>query len=619
MVSRTPDTMLSSEVEAQRLSVLVTSLPDAVLVEDATRHIVLVNEAFCVLFAPGAKPEHLLGADCAAAATQSSQLFVDPPGFIQRVDAILAARKRVMSEVLQMADGRTVERDFMPVDTGGEDLGLMWLYRDVTQARRTVSALVYARDAAEEANRAKSDFLATMSHEIRTPLNAVLGMTELAMDTEDPRLRQDLLSGVLTNARALLARVEDILDLSSIESGDWSPVEESFDPAALLADVAASFRPRVVGKPVELRAVALNVPAGCIGDPGRIRQVLTNLVHNAVRFVASGHIELRAEPSVSAGDVTGLMLTVSDTGPGIESDEIAHVFERFRQGRLGRAQRTGSGLGLAICKEIIDRLGGTIHVDSEPGVGTTFRIFVPVWWTDQAPRAVEPQPKTFANSKNPRRVLVMDDTDDARFYVAEALTRAGHKVFQAASGPEALDLLRLEPVDLVLADVEMPGMDGLAFTRALRVMERFTGATPTRVVALTAHALAEWRDRCRDAGMDGFLAKPIARAELLKQVDALAAAEPMFEVDDQVNKAFLGRVVEAMTEARANLAAGDLEEVRRAGHRLKGTGGMFGHDELTRLGAGLEVAAKASDVAAAATAIHAILAEIQRVNRTAGR
>ncbi len=389
--------------------------------------------------------------------------------------------------------------------------------------------LARAKQAAEQASRAKSAFLANMSHEIRTPMNGVLGMAELLEHTPLDAQQRKFASTIRGSARALMGLLNDILDLSKIDAGRLRLDPQPFDLREVLQECVDLMAPRASQKGVRL-AAEFDIPPGArvavVGDALRLQQVVNNLLGNAVKFTAQGEVNLslRRAPDAPSGT---WRICVRDTGMGIDADTLPRLFEPFAQADAETARRHGgTGLGLAISRELVHAMGGEIDVQSTPGQGATFCVTVAFpAATTVPPRRGQSPPPPSRPLLAARTVLVAEDNPVNQVYVQAQLEALGHTVHLAANGEEALALLERTPVDLVLMDCHMPVLDGYAATRALRERER---ADPSRrrvpVMALTASAMAEDQQRCVAAGMDGFLSKPFTRDEL---VHALARAPGM--------------------------------------------------------------------------------------------
>ena len=393
-------------------------------------------------------------------------------------------------------------------DATGQIVRLVGVNQDITERKRLEEDLARSRDAAEAANRAKSAFLATMSHEIRTPLNGVIGMANLLEQTRLAEDQRDMVVTITSSGRHLLTVINDILDFSKIEAGRFDLETIPFRPRHSLREALEPFAPAAMAKGLVIDTqVASTVPDLVVGDPGRLRQILTNLVGNAVKFTDAGRVTVTLAGSPTAEDRMALDITVTDTGIGMTPEQQRCLFQPFVQADATITRRFGgSGLGLAICKRLAELMGGSIVVASTPGQGTTFRVRVLLGTTTAGTaKVVTPLPTTSRRA----RILVVEDNPVNQRVVTLMLKHLGHESVLAMDGREALDLLARERFDAVLMDCQMPVMDGLAATRALR-----DPATPVLnhripVIALTANAMQGDREDCLAAGMDDFLAKPI--------------------------------------------------------------------------------------------------------------
>jgi signal transduction histidine kinase/ActR/RegA family two-component response regulator len=401
-----------------------------------------------------------------------------------------------------------------------------------------------AHDAAQAASRAKSQFLTNMSHEIRTPLNAVIGISEILLETELSDQQRDHLHTVIDSGGALLAVVNDILDYSRIEAGKIELANVAFDLDELLGNTLRSLAVRAEQKGLELSCqLDADVPRALRGDPGRLRQVIANLVVNAITFTEQGEVEVR----VAREPDGALRFSVRDTGMGIDPGDIDRLFESFEQADKSSSRRFGgTGLGLSISRGLVELLGGTIAAHSTPGGGSTFTFTARLAASDPRPgedhraatrvlRAPFPAARPTAARAGesdaatrlaPQRLLLVEDSIPNQKVAVAVLEPHGHSVVVASDGQEALARFAAEEFDAILMDIQMPGMDGFACTAAIRSAEARTGGH-VPIIAMTAHALAGDREKCLAAGMDDYVSKPIRRDELFRALASVIQSKDL--------------------------------------------------------------------------------------------
>jgi PAS domain S-box-containing protein len=419
---------------------------------------------------------------------------------------------------------RRSDGTILDVETTSDDVTIdgrecrIALYNDVTERNRVAAEAALAHDRAVEASNMKSAFLANVSHEVRTPMNGVIGMTEMLLQTRLDDEQRTYAQQVEQSSAHMLAIINDILDISKIETGHLAldifdfELEETIKEACSAAAALA----RAKGLRLEVQ-IAGDVPRRARGDGRRLHQVLANLLANAVKFTTTGVITVHVSATPVTHDATRIRAAVTDTGIGIQPESLQRIFEPFTQADVSTTRLYGgTGLGLAIAREIIDLMGGTIDADSTPGHGSTFSFEVNL----AAPMAstTSPRPAAAANGSSastwstPPLVLVAEDSQINQIVASRVLERCGCRVDIVGDGAQALQALAARRYDAVLMDCQMPGMDGYAATRELRRREQGTEHTP--VIAMTAHAMTGDRERCIEAGMDDYISKPVRHVDL---------------------------------------------------------------------------------------------------------
>lgn len=401
--------------------------------------------------------------------------------------------------------------------------------RDVTARHLIAEQLIEAKITAEHASRQKAEFLANMSHELRTPLTAILGLHDLLHSDPTLSAKQERYLTMASNAgRSLLGIVNDVLDLSKIEAGEIAIQSVSFDLAQFAETCHHLALPQADAKSIYCRVHLSGDPVVLVGDAARLQQIVLNMLTNAVKFTETGGVDLRLS---YRKDTSKLRIEVSDTGIGIAEDKVPLLFERFTQADESITRRYGgTGLGLAICKRLTELMGGEIGLRSKVGSGTT------VWLEIHLEQAVSAEKsktgQTNISSSAKYHVLLAEDNELNQEIISAILEQLGHTVTRVGDGVAAMNAVQSgDPFDVVLMDLQMPVMDGLSATRAIRVGEVANRRVPTPIIGLTANAMVEDVERCRSAGMQAHVAKPIEWGQLISAIDKVASKAPTLAPD----------------------------------------------------------------------------------------
>ncbi|MDQ2077659.1 ATP-binding protein [Marinimicrobium sp. ABcell2] len=548
-----------------------------------------------------------------------------------------------------------------PLWTGnGEQLGGVMVFHDITRSKRVEKVLREATNRAEEASRIKSEFLANMSHEIRTPLTAVLGFADLLLDPglgESDRL--NYIQAVRRNGQHLLGLINDVLDLSKLQADKVQVERADFSLHQLLHEVVSVMQVRAHEKGLHFNVVYDTPIPICIhNDAMRIRQILFNLISNAIKFTHRGSVTLRCRCLDPGTEASRLELAVCDTGIGMSEEEIEELFKPFQQANLSTSRKYGgTGLGLAICRALIKVLGGEIQVESRLGEGSVFRLVmqqpVDVDAEMVAEHFLHPddhETETLLSNVSEElsgRILLAEDGLDNQLLISTILRRQGLEVDIAGDGEQAVDralqaLYDEQPYDLILMDMQMPRLDGYGAAAKLR-LKGYAGP----IVALTAHAMAGERERCIAAGCDDYLTKPISRSILFAAVQsylqrardgdlppvesaALSTETPNTEKPihstyasdpemQELVEGFVERLPAFVQDIQAAYDGGDTDALRRLAHQLKGSAGGYGFLPVSQVAATLEAAAlqpeSANELGSAMTQLTQTCARVQRVSQ----
>ncbi|EHQ27717.1 ATP-binding protein [Mucilaginibacter paludis] len=637
-----------------RLSATISNLNEAVLLEDENRKIVLANASFCKMFNLKADPQSLVGLDCRGSAEESKFHFKDEAGFVVRIENLLKDRKTAVGDVLELKDGRILNRDFIPINIAGNYIGHLWKYLDITEQKiaqdairrreekyrriienmnlgllevdteeciifanqsfcditgflpneligvnaaklflgnrdeesmkekrelrkqgisdayelkiktkagdhkwmlisgaplyddqkkltgsigihlditgqkRLESDLIEAKKIAEESSRAKEIFLANMSHEIRTPINAILGLSRLLTKTTQNSQQRTYTEAIIKSAENLIVIINDILDLTKIEAGQIQIENIEFNLADLIKQLEGVLRYKTEEKGLEFDATtSVHVPPVLMGDPYRINQVLLNLVGNAIKFTEKGGIEVWCKLVDQQKDVNEIQFTVKDTGVGMEPEYLKHIFTNFSQEDASITRKHGgTGLGLSISRQLVELMGGKIHVESTKGLGTviSFTLLLPTGKIESVSQLSDGSVEVKQNYRAliNREILLVEDNEFNRLLASTILNTYGAVVTEAWNGKIATQMVQEKNFDLIVMDVQMPVMNGFEASRYIR--QTLKSAVP--IIALTANAIKGEDIKCYEAGMNEYITKPFEEKYLINLICSVLKNKP---------------------------------------------------------------------------------------------
>ncbi|MEQ1756670.1 MAG: ATP-binding protein, partial [Micropepsaceae bacterium] len=611
---------------------LIESNIDALMTTDPSGIITDVNKQMEAL--TDCTRDELIGAPF-------KDFFTDPDRAEAAIKLVLGEKKVTDYELTARArDGKQTVVSYNATTFYDRERTLQGVFaaaRDVTERKRVEVELRLAKAAAESASRTKSDFLASMSHEIRTPMNAIMGIADLLAKTELSEEQNKFVQIFRRAGDNLLNLINDILDLSKVEASQLELEQTDFslhDHLGIVTDMVAA-RAREKGLDLVCE-IAPNVPTDLIGDPTRLRQVLLNLLGNAIKFTQSGKVSLQVTLDAGTSVPTALRFTVSDTGMGIPAVKLGQVFERFTQGDTSTTRRFGgSGLGLTISKRLVELMGGRIAVQSKVNEGSVFSFAVPFEISAGANRRTAVPVGAGPETPLPTlRILLVEDSPDNCTITTAYLEDTPYRLEIAENGAIACDMYKTGGYDLVLMDRQMPVMDGLTATQTIRAWEQAAGRPTTPIIALTASALKGDREMCLAAGCTAFLTKPIKQEVLLQAIkDHCIVAHsssspesgrlevPMGRAKSRLSErtpAYLQNCRQNVVSIQAALDQVDFETVKYLGHQMRGSGGAFGFQTITDIGAALQLAAESADAVASRKWVGELSIHLDRVEAVSG-
>jgi PAS domain S-box-containing protein len=608
---------------------LLDAIPLPIFVKDATGRYIALNRAFSVFLGKSAEQIH------------GRTVYEIAPGDLARIyhqadlDLMQRGGKQVYETAVETSDGRRqviFNKAVFQSREGGAG-GIVGVILDITDRKNLEETLSQAKERAEQAVRARTEFLAVMSHEIRTPMNGLMGMIQLLENTSQGEREKNYIRVMHASSQALLALLDDILDVSKLDAGHFSFERIDFDLPKLVESLCQLMSARAEEKGLSF-SLDMSEGLGWVkGDPGRLRQILLNLIGNAIKFTEKGGVKVKLDIPESKDDGLTVRFQVIDTGVGIASNALTTVFEPFAQADSSIARRFGgTGLGLAIAKRLVEGLGGVISATSRPGEGSVFYFLLSFERGGEDARDAGGVPERLENLS----ILVVDDVEINRLVAGGLLELDGHRVGFASNGEEALAMLAQGNYDVMLLDLLMPGMDGYEVAKRVRTLP-VSHVSMVPILAMTANVHPADRERAEASGMNGFLPKPLNLKELravLAQVLAGGRAEggatapegqaPLLDEEKlklwfktfgsgklrELIGTYRSSSAESFRNLNASLAVKDVAQMGRVAHKIAGSAANLGFSALHRQGLDAENAAKKGDDGKALS-LGASMADIQ--------
>lgn len=603
----------------ERYRVISSTASDGIITVNRHNQILFANDAADRMFAypsgslPGRSLYELMG---------SEYRSMDAKPLLRTVRPALAHLRSRSTEVTGLRrDGEEIplEVSFSRSHIRGNTL-FTGVIRDISARRQAAAHLLEAVLEMEVASRAQSDFLASISHEIRTPLNSIAGLTELLRDTYLNSAQREMLDTIWAGSESLLHLINDLLDFSKIEAGQIEVASDAFDPAAICGRCLEIVGGRAKSSGLQLTFTAHPQPVPRLtGDPNRISQILLNLLVNGIKFTEKGSVNLDLNWTREADGLVRADFVVRDTGIGVPARDRGKIFEKFYRADTPAVRRAGgTGLGLSIARLLAERMGGSLSLEETGGSGACFRLSLALPVCRPSPGDVSgilAAGSVKSAAAAGALVLLVEDNPDSQIYATRVFQKAGHAVVVASSVAEVLRLTSDRQFDVIFMDVMLSDGNGFDATREIRAREHAAGREQTPIIALTASALKEYRDRAFKAGMDDFLTKPV-RAEALIAAVARWAASPEVVVDASMADLvpdYLERIRASAADLSVLAHQADFTGIQSSGHNLKGSGSAWGVPEITRLGGMIENAGRAQDTAAASSAASELVAYLARV------
>lgn len=506
----------SKTINANRLQYLISNLGKGILVEDENHLVVLVNQQFCDLFNIPIPPDQMVGVNCLEALQEALCLFKYPEEVKEDVIGMMGKQEAVIGKEVQFADGRILERDYVPIIIENTFKGQLWSYADVTQNRQLQRALVEAKNKAVHSEKAKSAFLSNMSHEIRTPMNAVIGLAEQLSMTELNDQQQYFVKHIADSANGLLGIINDILDMAKIEAGKMNIEKGVISLSEISKSVENILKPKAEEKGLTMHThFDGEVATKLMGDGVRVRQIFMNILGNAIKFTEQGSIEFKIQLFKEIEHEQMIQIVCEDSGIGIAEESLKRIFDEFYQENASNTSGVpGSGLGLSITHQLVNMMGGRIWIESKKGVGTKVFIQIPFQKPAESDIAVAHEEADLKSFIAGKRILVVEDNKVNRVIFSLMLKNLQVVVDEAENGLDALELIEKNKYDLVLMDIQMPVMDGPSTLANIR--KKYGDELP--VIALTAAAFKSEVIHMFNLGFSDCITKPIDQKGLQQRL-----------------------------------------------------------------------------------------------------
>ena len=603
--------LAEADIQAEQLEATVSASLDGIIIIDSHGKVIEFSESAQKIF--GYSKEDVIGKEMSEIIVPERYREAHNKGMARMRDT---GEANILGQRIEIEALRANGEEFMSElaisrsRSSSGDIFIAYI-RDISEAKAAEKALTDAKDAAELANKAKTQFISSMSHEIRTPFNAVLGILELLGDTKLSRDQKQLVQTADHASRALMRIINDVLDYARISSGSVKIVKKPFHAPDIFDDVYRLFAMQAKDKNIELMVDSLNAePIYLAGDAGRIQQILMNFVSNAIKYTKEGRIDLIVETRPSGRGHTALICRVKDSGTGISEDKQKHLFDEFYMAEdVDVRASEGTGLGLTICKVLTKMMRGQINVTSTPGEGSEFWIDIPLKQVDAPVELAEPS--SSQDDITGKQILLAEDNPTNRMVVTRILEKRGAVITAATNGVEALSCLETQGYDLLLTDVFMPVMGGVELVQTLRASQALNAKIP--VIVLTAMGDIHEAEELKAHGVDQVILKPFNSKGLIKAIaqqcsrentEGPVMSEEMLKQDEfdlklsggllegldpeditAISAQFKIDLIEVTDQLKASIDGKDVQRAERASHTMKGLAGVYGLTILTEAAA----------------------------------